>query len=136
MVFGIDDVIGAGLQIANKLIPNAEAKEQNQLANATLKANEVTTEINAISQVDVAQANINQAEAVNNDLFDKWRDFIGWVCGIALGWQAICVPILLFALALLKINIIPPSFDMKTLDHIIMGMLGLAAMHSFDKYNS
>ena len=81
-----------------------------------------------------AQAKINVVEAGSADKFvSRWRPFIGWVCGAAFSYHFIILPVLLFGTSMAGIKIELPQFDMGTLMPVLMGMLGLGAMRSFEK---
>ena len=56
---------------------------------------------------DALQSRINTAESQHRSRFVAgWRPFIGWVCGMALAWHFILLPLCQFGLAVLGI---PPS---------------------------
>ena len=86
------------------------------------------------------QLEINKAEAQHKSIFVAgWRPFIGWVGGFALGYQFLFYPLLCWALTILKgYDLIkdiapPPVFDSGPLFAVVMGMLGIGGMRSFDK---
>jgi hypothetical protein len=82
-----------------------------------------------------AQIEVNKAEASNPSLFvSGWRPFVGWACGLALFWHFIGLPIALFLLTLFRVDIPDlPMFDMETLLTVLMGMLGLGGMRTWEK---
>lgn len=86
-------------------------------------------------QLDIAQTEVNKAEATNPSLFVAgWRPAIGWVCAAALGYQFMLYPLLSwFAVAVLGTDKAPPGLNMSELFPLIFGMLGIAGMRSFDK---
>jgi len=84
------------------------------------------------------QMEVNKAEAQHKSMFVAgWRPFIGWVGGVALAYQFVLYPLLLWVLAILKskgIEVIPPPvFESGPLFAIVTGMLGIGGMRSFDK---
>ena len=83
------------------------------------------------------QIEINKIEAASSNLFKSgWRPFIGWVCGSAFAYKFIVQPFLLFLVALGQINIdisILPVLEWQELSAVLMGMLGLGSMRSFDR---
>lgn len=83
----------------------------------------------------LAQLKVNEEEAKSDKLFVAgWRPFIGWTCGVALAWQFIGLPLALFVVALTGANIGSlPQFDYAQLSPILLGMLGLGAMRSYEK---
>ena len=86
-------------------------------------------------QLALAQVQVNLEEAQSSSVFKGgWRPFVGWVCGIALLYHFIFTPCILFGGALLGINIPPlPAFDMSSLLTVLMGMLGLGGLRTFEK---
>lgn len=91
--------------------------------------------INGELQPMLAQLNVNEKEAEHDSIFVAgWRPFIGWVCGSALAYQFILQPFAVFALATFKIDVGPlPVLDYGSLSTVLMGMLGLGAMRSYEK---
>lgn len=81
------------------------------------------------------QLEINKAEASHRNIFVAgWRPFIGWTCGIALFWHFVGLPITLFAVSWFAVDIPElPTFDMETLMTVLMGMLGLGGLRTFEK---
>ena len=81
------------------------------------------------------QIEVNKAEAGHSSLFVAgWRPFIGWTCGIALFWHFVGLPITLFAVSWLAIEIPElPAFEMETLMTVLLGMLGLGGLRTYEK---
>lgn len=82
------------------------------------------------------QGEIDKAEAASPNTFVHWRDFIGWVCGVALAWQYIAQPMLAFGIAawqILPVGTVLPSLDTQPLFTLMLGMLGLGGMHVFER---
>lgn len=81
-----------------------------------------------------AQLEVNRAEAGTGNLFIAgWRPFIGWVCGFAFAYKYIAEPILVFGFAVAGKTIDLPAIDFAAMSSILMGMLGLGAMRSYEK---
>lgn len=79
-------------------------------------------------QPHLVQAMINIEEAKHKNLFVAgWRPFCGWVCGLSLAYEFLVRPILL-ACGLPMVNI-----NSSELIPLLLGMLGLGGMRSFDK---
>lgn len=81
------------------------------------------------------QLEINKAEASHRNIFVAgWRPFIGWTCGVALFWHFVGLPITMFVIAWLQFDMpILPQFEMETLMTVLMGMLGLGGLRTFEK---
>ena len=87
-----------------------------------------------IQEINKAQIEVNKVEANSNSLFvSGWRPFVGWTCGIALCYHFVLQPFLTFVLYSFGHQIILPTFDMGTLTTILMGMLGLGGLRSYEK---
>lgn len=83
-----------------------------------------------------AQADVNKAEAANSSIFVAgWRPFIGWVCGIGLITQFVIGPLATWIAGLLGRAIEFPTLDMGTLLTLLLGMLGLGGMRTYEKVN-
>ncbi len=83
-----------------------------------------------------AQLEINKQEAAHRSLFVAgWRPFVGWTCGVALAYHFVVAPLVLFAAAWFGAQIPElPTFDMEALLTVLMGMLGLGGLRTFEKY--
>lgn len=87
-------------------------------------------------QLALAQIEVNKAEAASNSIWKGgWRPFVGWVCGTAFAYHFVVQPLAIFGLAAYGIEVPPlPDFDMGQLMTVLMGMLGLGGLRSFEKY--
>lgn len=87
-------------------------------------------------QLALAQIEVNKAEAASNSVWKGgWRPFVGWVCGTAFAYHFVVQPLAIFGLAAYGIEVPPlPDFDMGQLMTVLMGMLGLGGLRSFEKY--
>lgn len=116
--------------ILDRILPD---KAQAAQAKATLLQSEVQGEITAA----VAQIQTDQAEAANKSVFVAgWRPFIGWVCGGAFAYAFVLQPFIQFISVIFHAKFDPtllPKLDLSTMMPVLLGMLGLGAMRSFDK---
>jgi len=73
------------------------------------------------------QLEVNKVEAAHKNLFvSGWRPAVGWCCCLALLYNTILSPILSIWLSV-------PEVDSSLLTPVLMGMLGMGAMRSFEK---
>lgn len=80
------------------------------------------------------QTKINEIEAKHRSVFVAgWRPFVGWTCGVALCYHFVLQPFLLFLVYSFGYQVDLPVFDMSTLTTILLGLLGLGGMRSFEK---
>lgn len=76
------------------------------------------------------QNEVNKIEAQHRSIFVAgWRPFIGWVCGVALLYNFILRDII----AWLSPEQIPPALQMDHLITILLGMLGLGGLRTYEK---
>ena len=81
------------------------------------------------------QMAINQVEAAHKSLFvSGWRPALGWVAVMGMAGNYITIPFTNFILALLKIDITIPLIPLETMMPIVMGMLGLGGLRTFEKH--
>lgn len=86
-------------------------------------------------QLAMAQIEVNKVEAASGSIFKGgWRPFIGWVCGFAFMYHFVLQPLIVFGVTTAGITIPPlPEFDMSSLMTVMMGMLGLGGLRTFEK---
>ena len=78
------------------------------------------------------QAEINKIEAQHRTIFVAgWRPFIGWVCGVALAYNFILRDLLVWFIGPEQV---PPALQMEHLMTVLVGMLGLGGMRTFEKF--
>jgi len=83
-----------------------------------------------------SQIEVNKMEAQSRHWFvASWRPFIGWTCGIALMWHFVLSQFILFFATMFGYTLPAlPEFDMGSLMTVLMGMLGLGGLRTFEKY--
>lgn len=126
----IDKLIGPVTGLLDKFIEDKDQK-------AAL-AHEIATMSQKYAQeIAKGQMAINQVEAASSSLMvSGWRPFIGWTCGLGMFGNFITIPFSNFALALLGIDIVIPLVPLETMMPVLMGMLGLGAMRTYEKKNN
>jgi hypothetical protein len=86
-------------------------------------------------QPDVAQVEINKLEAQHRSKFVAgWRPFIGWVCGFALAYNFILRDLIAWGMQIFESTVeAPPELAMEHLMTVLLGMLGLGGMRTYEK---
>lgn len=126
-MFPLDALLNIGNTIINKLFPDPAERDKAQLALLQMQQN---GELAAMT----AQTDINKVEAGSVNLFVAgWRPAIGWICGCALAYSAILEPFIRMFAALYGYTGAFPNIDTTLTMQVLLGMLGLGAMRSFDK---
>ena len=78
---------------------------------------------------------VNREEAKHRSIWVAgWRPFCGWVAGFAFAYHMVLVPILTFGIAWYGAGIPQlPAFDMDSLMTVLLGMLGLGGLRTYEK---
>jgi len=77
------------------------------------------------------QTKINEIEAGHRTLFVAgWRPFIGWICGVALAYNFVIRDLFIW---ITKTADAPPALQMVHLMTVLLGMLGLGGLRTFEK---
>ena len=80
------------------------------------------------------QLDINKAEASHRSKFvSGWRPFLGWVSGLSIGYVYLFQPILDMILQMFQVQVDWVQLDLGQLMPLVLGMLGLGGLRSFEK---
>jgi hypothetical protein len=121
-------LIGPVTGLLDKFIEDKDAKAKLAHDLATMAERHA-------QELAKGQLEINAAEAKHRSIFVAgWRPFIGWTCGVALCWHFVLAPLVIFiagytGYALPEL----PAFDMDSLMTVLLGMLGLGGLRTFEK---
>jgi hypothetical protein len=114
-------------EVLDRVVPDkaAATKARAELESKLLEA--------AASQAS-QQAATNQVEAGHASIFVAgWRPFIGWVCGAGLAWAFLLAPMMAWILPAVGVVAVMPVLQIDYLMELIVAMLGLGALRSFEK---
>tara|TARA_R110000772_G_scaffold150984_2_gene261720 strand:- start:225 stop:599 length:375 start_codon:yes stop_codon:yes gene_type:complete len=118
----LESLISPVSNLLNKFIPDADVKQKIAHEIATMSEKHA-------QELSIAQIKLNTAEAKGSAFQRNWRPATGWVCVLALGVNYLISPLAAGA------GIDIPQADGGTLMPILMGLLGLGGMRSFEKKN-
>jgi hypothetical protein len=119
------DPVTAGIDLVNtainKIWPDKSDQEKQQLAAAVM--------------IVQGQMDTNKVEAASPSLFvSGWRPFIGWVCGSACAWNWLGLSLAKFiAETVFNKHIALSAADISEMMPVLMGMLGLGGLRTFEK---
>lgn len=123
----VNKIFSIAESVLDKVVPDAD--ERNRLAHeiATLAERQQ-------HEIQKAQIAVNQQEATHKSVFvSGWRPAMGWVCVSALGFNYVLLPICNGMLgAFSDIPALTP-LDMAELYPVILGMLGLGTLRTYEK---
>jgi len=116
-VKAVDSVFNGVTNILDEVITSKEEKALIQIRMNTL------------------QTETNNKNAENPSLFvSGWRPFIGWICGLGLGFNFVVRPIMNYVLLVFYPLVhVMESLDVSVLLSLITGMLGFAGLRTFEK---
>tara|TARA_R100000231_G_C5315111_1_gene161701 strand:+ start:862 stop:1260 length:399 start_codon:yes stop_codon:yes gene_type:complete len=80
------------------------------------------------------QLDINKVEAGHRSVFvSGWRPFLGWISGLSIGYVYLFQPIFDMILQMFGVEVNWVVLDLGQLMPLILGMLGLGGLRSFEK---
>lgn len=128
MIAAITAVLPNILGIIDKTLPD---KAQAALAKQQIELELVT----AANEVNKMQAETNKIEAAHRSIWvSGWRPAIGWSCSLGVFWAFIGQPIAQWGATMYGVPLILlPEIPMDMLFELVLAMLGLAGLRSFDK---
>ncbi|RMD58752.1 hypothetical protein D6833_12485 [Candidatus Parcubacteria bacterium] len=126
--FSLGDV-GGLIRGIREAITGEKIKDPVELAKVQLQLEQLE---NALAQ---GQLEINKAEAQHPSIFVAGaRPFLMWGCGFALLYASLFEPLMRFiAVVAFDYNGEFPVLDTTVTTQVLMGLLGLAGMRSYDK---
>jgi len=119
----IDKLIEPVSKILDKFVADKDLKAKLE--------HEIKTELH---KANMAQIEVNKIEAQSKHWFVAgWRPCVGWICAFALAYHFILQPFAIFAISLAGLSYDLPEFDMNSLMTILLGMLGLGGLRTYEK---
>ena len=124
----IQALIGPVTGLLDKFVEDKDAKNAMAHEIATMAEK-------AAHEAAMAQVEVNKAEAQHKSIFVAgWRPFVGWTCGVALAYHFVLAPLILVGVGVSGFEIPAlPEFDMGSLMTVLMGMLGLGGLRTYEK---
>ena len=127
-LFGSGTIKAVG-NIVDELYTSEEEREQAKLAIKKVEA-----------ELKKRQMDINLADAqskaggISGMIQRIWRPLIGFSCALAIFWEYVLKQFLMFLIATFSWETKPlPELDMGTLMPLVMALLGMGALRSYEK---
>ena len=80
------------------------------------------------------QLDINKAEASHRSLFVAgWRPCLGWISALSIGYVYLFQPFIVMILKIVGSDVVLPNLDLSQLMPLVLGMLGLGGLRTFEK---
>jgi len=134
-ITGLGSIADLVNNVIDKIFPDKDEAEKAKVKLVEMQQAGQLAELDAILKLALKQGDINVEEAKNSKLFvSGWRPFIGWICGIALGYNYIFMPFFTYCAKWISSGApAMPTLDSGELVTILLGMLGLVGARSFEK---
>lgn len=130
----LDKIFSGGFvgSVAN-IIDEFHVSEEEK-GQIKIRLKELENEINS-KQIDVNLADAKStATDISGMLQRSWRPLIGISCAFAIFWEYVAKQFTLFFLALFSIETAPlPSLDLDALMPLVLALLGMAGIRTFEK---
>ena len=121
-------------KVLDKFFPDPKQKAEAKLKLMEMEQAGDFKELEASLQRDLEQIAVNKIEAGSDDKFkSRWRPAIGWICVFGFAYSVVLYPILTWAAVVFNITP-PPNIGIDILMPVMLGMLGLGGMRSFEKF--
>ena len=125
------DPVTAGIGLVDTFI-NKFVKDKDLAEKLRAEAN--SEEFQGEISLALGQIAVNKIEAASRSLFvSGWRPFIGWCCGLSLAYHFILEPVIQYILIVNGIQFETPEFDFSQLSTIVMAMLGMSTLRTYEK---
>ena len=108
--------------ILDKFIPDADTKQKLAFEISTLAEKQA-------HEIAIAQIAVNKEDAKGAWFQAGWRPAVGWVCVAGFTVNFLLSPLLA------PFGIVVPQADTSTMLPVLMGMLGLGGLRSYEKKN-
>jgi len=126
-MLNLGSLVGPVTGLLDKFIEDKDVK--NKLAHEVATMSERHAQELAKGQME-----INKTEAAHKSLFVAgWRPAVGWTCCLGMASNFLLIPMANFVLALTGSAIVVPLLDTGEMMPVLMGMLGLGAMRTYEK---
>ena len=124
---------GGATQAVTKVIDEIHTSDEERL-NARNTIMKIEAELKK-RQMDINLADAqSKAGGVSGMIQRIWRPLIGFSCALAIFWEYVLKQFLMFFLATFTVETMPlPELDMGTLMPLVMALLGMGALRTYEK---
>jgi len=131
---GLGSVFDFAKGVLERIFPDPTQRAQAALELEKLHQSSELAKLAQQTQLLQGQLEINKVEAASSSKFiSYWRPFIGWSCGFAFVYASIIDPIARFIALTMKYQGQFPVIDTSLMMQVLLGLLGLASMRTYEK---
>jgi hypothetical protein len=129
----ITAVLDLGAKVIDKIFPDPAQRDAAKLKMMELQQQGEFKQLDYDFQLALEQAKVNAVEAASGSTFvSGGRPAAMWVCVMGLFYTFIAQPLATWASSIGNVAG-PPKIDTDLLVQLLIGMLGLAGIRSWDK---
>lgn len=134
---GLGSLFDFGGKILDKIFPDPAKAQEAKIELFKLQQTGELAKLAAETDLAKGQLTVNAEEAKSSTIFVAgWRPGIGWICGLAFAMNFVVGPIATFGYAAYTGHTLPwPTLDVSAFMPVLLGMLGLGGLRSYDKKN-
>lgn len=134
-------LVGGIVEAVGKIADDLFTSDKERL-DAEIELQKIGVEVAKIdASLVTAQVEVNKVEAAHASLFVAgWRPAIGWIGAMAMAYQFLSYPLLVWVWAAMQAKgwvpttlPVPPMLETDALWVILTGILGIGGMRSFEK---
>ena len=127
-------LLGGGLvDSVGKIVDELHTSDEEK-AQAKIKLKELDNALNkAQTDINLADAK-STAKGIGGMMQRSWRPLIGMSCALAIFWEFVLKQFIVFFLAVFEVETLDlPSLDMSVLMPLVMSLLGMAGLRTYEK---
>ncbi len=127
-------LLGGGLvDSVGKIVDELHTSDEEK-AQAKIKLKELDNALNkAQTDINLADAK-STAKGIGGMMQRSWRPLIGMSCALAIFWEFVLKQFIVFFLAVFEVETLDlPSLDMSVLMPLVMSLLGMATLRTYEK---
>ena len=128
-------ILELGKGLINRFFPDPAQAAAAQLELLKMAQSGELAQLAADTEITKAQITVNQAEASSGNVYaSSWRPTVGYTCVAGLIYTFLLQPLLPWLASLFGADVPPlPVLDTNVLMTLLLGMLGIGGMRSYDK---
>lgn len=120
--------------ILDKFLPDKSQADAAKLEVFKAAQQQQMAEMAATVTMATGQQDINKVEAASSSWWVAgWRPFVGWICGMAMGFKFIGGPALFMIGQAFGHPVDLPAIETAELWPLLLGMLGLGSLRTVEK---
>ena len=130
----LNKLLGGGLvESVGKIVDELHTSDEEK-AQAKIKLKELDNALNkAQTDINLADAK-STATGIGGIMQRSWRPLIGMSCALAIFWEFVLKQFIVFFLAVFEVETLDlPSLDMSVLMPLVMSLLGMATLRTYEK---